>query len=48
MIEESKYCNKDIKINYSKELVRSKRDTEDFKNATKCKICDNDYVNKDV
>ena len=26
----------------------AKKDNEDFKNSTKCWICDNDYVNSDV
>ena len=26
----------------------TKEDNEDFKNATKCWICDNDYVDTDV
>ena len=26
----------------------TKEDNEDFKNSTKCWICDNDYINSDV
>ena len=29
---------------FNKELVITKEDNEDFKNFTKCCICDNDYV----
>ena len=34
--------------NFNKELQMSKEDKEDFKDSTKCWICDNDYVDKDV
>ena len=43
MIEETKYCSDVIK----KHLM-SKGDNEDFKNSTKCWICDNDYVDNNV
>ena len=46
MIEESKYCSEVMKKHFNKELVMTKEDNEDFKNSTKCWICDNDYVNK--
>ena len=48
MIEESNYCNEFMKKYFNKELVMTKEDNEDFKNSTKCWICDNDYVDKDV
>ena len=48
MIKESKYCSEVMTKNYNKELVMTKEDNEDFKNSTKCWICDNDYVNNDV
>ena len=36
-------------INYfNKELVMTKEDNENFKDSTKCWICDNDYVGNDV
>ena len=36
-------------INYfNKELVMTKEDNENFKDSTKCWICDNDYVVNDV
>ena len=44
MIKESKYCSEVMTKNYNKELVMTKEDNEDFKNSTKCWICDNDYV----
>ena len=45
MIEESKCCSDVMKKHFSKELVVTKRDNEDFENSTKCWICDNDiYV----
>ena len=48
MIEESKYCSDVIKKYFNKELVMTKEDNEDFKNFTKCWICDNDYIENDV
>ena len=36
MIEESKYCSNVMKINFSKKLVMTEKDDEDFKNSTKC------------
>ena len=48
MIKESKYCREVIKKYFTKELVITKEDNEDFKNSTKCWICDNDYVNNYV
>ena len=43
MIEESKYCNEVMNI-FTKKLVMTKKENEDFKNSTKCWICDNDYI----
>ena len=37
-----------MKKHFSKELVMTKEDNEDFKISTKCWICDNDYVDNDV
>ena len=39
MIGESKYCSEVIKKHFNKELVMVKEDNEDFKNSTKCWIC---------
>ena len=36
------------KNHFKKELAMTKEDSEDFKNSTKCWICDNDYIDKDV
>ena len=36
------------KNHFKKELATTKEDSEDFKNSTKCWICDNDYIDKDV
>ena len=47
-IEESKYCNDVIKKHFNKELVMTTEDSEDFKNPTKCWICDNDFTDNDV
>ena len=33
---------------FNKELVMTKEDNENFKNSTKCWICDNDYIDNDV
>ena len=48
MIEESKYCNEVMKKHFYKEPVMTKEDNENFKNSTKCWICDNDYIDTDV
>ena len=48
MIEESKYCSDVMKKHFNKELMMTKEDNENFKNSTKCWICDNDYVGNDV
>ena len=37
-----------MKKHFNKELVMTKEDNENFKDSTKCWICDEDYVNKDV
>ena len=36
------------KNHFKKELAMTKEDSEDFKNSTKCWICDNGYIDKDV
>ena len=48
MIEESKYCNDVKKKHFNKKLVMAKKVNKDFKNSTKCWICDNDYIDTDV
>ena len=48
MIKESKYCSEVMKKHFKKELVMTKEDNENFKNSTKCCICDSDYVDNDV
>ena len=40
MIEESKCCSNVIKKNFRQEHVMIKEGNEDFKNSTKCWICD--------
>ena len=45
---ESKYCSEVMKKHFSKELVMTKEDNEDFQISTKCWICGNDYVDNDV
>ena len=37
-----------MKKHFTKELVRTKEDNENFKNSSNCWICDNDYVNNDA
>ena len=44
MIEESKYCSGVVKKQINEELVMTKEDNEDFKNSTKCWICEYQYV----
>ena len=48
MIEESSYCNEVMKKHFNKELVMTKKYMEDFKNSSKCCICDNTYVDGGV
>ena len=48
MIEESNYCSEVTKKHFNKELVMNKEENADFKNSTKCWICDNDYIDNDV
>ena len=37
-----------MKKHFNKELAMTKDDNEDFKNSTKCWICDNNYIDSDV
>ena len=37
-----------MKKHFNKELVMTKENNEDFKNSSKCWICENDYVDNDV
>ena len=37
-----------MKKHFKKELVMTKENNENFKNSTKCWICDNDYIDNDV
>ena len=37
-----------IKKHFNKEPLMTKEDNEDFKNCTKCWICNNDYIDNDV
>ena len=48
MIEESKFYSDMKKTHSNKELVMTKEDHENFKNSTKCWICDNDFVDNDI
>ena len=48
MIEEGKHCSDVMKKCFNKELVMTKEDNENFRNSTKCWICDSKYVDNDV
>ena len=48
MIEESKCYNGVMKKHFNKKLAMTKKDYKDFKNFTKCWICDNAYIKGDV
>ena len=48
MVEESKYCSDVMEKPFNKELVMTKKNNEDFKNSTKCWICDYDYVDGNI
>ena len=37
-----------MKNHFNKELVMTTEENENFKNTTKCWICDNDYIEPDV
>ena len=37
-----------MKNHFNKELVMTTEENENFKNTTKCWICDNDYIETDV
>ena len=37
-----------IEQHFTKELVMTNENNEDFKNSTKCWICGNDYIDNDV
>ena len=48
IIEESKYCSEVMRKYFNKEFVMTKENNEHLKISTKCWICGNDYVDKDV
>ena len=48
MVDESKYCNDMMEKHFSKELVVTKEDYEDFENSSKFWICNNGYTGNDV
>ena len=48
MNQESKYCSDVMKKHFNKELAMTSKDNEDFKNYTKCWICDNNYIDDDI
>ena len=43
VIEKSKYCSDVIKTNFNKLVIK-----EVFENSSKCWICDDDYIDKNV
>ena len=45
---DDKYCSDVMNKYFNKELVMTQEDNENFKNSTKCWICDNDYIDADV
>ena len=44
----SKYYSDVMKKLFNKELAMTKKDNENFENSSKCWICDNNYIDKDV
>ena len=48
MIEEIEYCSDVMKKHFSKVLVITKKDNDDFENSIKRWVCDNDYIDEDV
>ena len=47
-IDKSKYCSDVMKKHFKKDLLMTKEDNENFENATKCWICDNNFNDNDV
>ena len=43
VIEKSKYCSDVMKTNFNKLVI-----TKVFENSSKCWICDDDYIDKNV
>ena len=43
MIEEGKYCIDVMKKHFNKELLMAKEDNKDWKNSTRCSVCDTKY-----
>ena len=48
MIEEGKFCSDIMRRHFNKEIVLTEKDNENFKNSTKCWICDHVYVKGNV
>ena len=44
MVEESKYCSHVMKEYFSKKLVKTKEDNQNYERSTKYCICDNTFV----
>ena len=48
LLEEQKEIKNIIKQNFNKEMIISKKEQNDFKNAKSCHICNKEYNNEDV
>ena len=48
LLEEQKEIKKIIKQNFNKEMIISKKEQNDFKNAKSCHICNKEHNNEDV
>lgn len=47
MLEEVEHCNKMRKEHFSQDMLMKTADQEDFKTASKCHICDQEYTEED-
>jgi len=47
MLEEVKYCNETFKNHFNEPMLFTSEDDQKFKSATKCHICERDFINSD-
>lgn len=48
IIKEEEYCQKMIKNEFNKDMILTVKDKVDFKKATKCYICEEEYNSEDI
>jgi len=47
ILEEMKYCNKTFKNHFNQPMLFTSEDDQKFRSATKCHICERDFVKGD-